>query len=361
MRLSDDFDDRNSGLPIVYMSVGVILFIITVLGVVILTNKTKRRAVPPPVTAVAQEEAQALADTEDPYVSGSQTTAQDLNFWNMYDETENTTSLPEPESVESEQEEDPSTDGKHTLITSSDGTEEWVEINPYLTKNNFNYSNLVYQYPIMKFYDEGKKVSKVGVTISSEQGDVDFNKLKKAGIDFAMIRLGYRGYGSGNLMSDELYYANVNKAMEAGMDFGVIFYSQAVTAEEVMEEAARVVEGLAGFTPAYPVAFDMEYVKNDTARVQGLSRDEKTALAKTFVDAIRPFGYKTIIYGDKEWLIRRVDLNMLIEYDFWISQVMDVPDYPYKYAMWEYTRDAQIDGVEEPVSLSICMIDYSAK
>lgn len=368
MRLSDDFEDRNTGLPIIYMSVGVILFIITVLAVVILINKAPRSAQSnqgpnggPGEAAAAMGESQEAQVENDPYISGNTGTAADLNFWHVYDESGESQEESQSESQEESETMDPSTDGKHTLITSADGTQEWVEIDPYLTKNNFNYSNLVYQYPIMKFYEDGKKISKVGVTISSEEGEVDFEKLKKAGVDFVMIRLGYRGYGSGNLMADERYYENVNKAMEADMDYGVIFYSQAVNAQEVMEEATRVVEGLAGFTPSYPIAYDMEYVKNDTARVQALSRDEKTELAKAFVDAVRSFGYKTIIYGDKEWFIRRIDLNKLMEYDFWISQVADVPDYPYKYAMWEYTRDAQISGIETPVSMTICMIDYSAK
>ena len=162
-------------------------------------------------------------------------------------------------------------------------------------------------------------------------------------------------------MADDMFYENINKATEAGMDVGVTFYSQAVTTEEALEEAYRVIEGLQGFTIVYPVAFDMEYVKNDTARVQGLSRDQKTEIARTFMDAVQQAGYKVILYGDKEWLIRRVDLSKLISYDVWFSQDEDTPDYPYKFTMWEYTKNAKLDGMSESARLSVCFIDYASK
>ena len=105
----------------------------------------------------------------------------------------------------------------------------------------------------------------------------------------------------------------------------------------------------------------MEYVKNDTARVQGLSKDDKTKVATAFLEEIKAAGFKTMIYGDKEWMIRKLDLSRLIEYDVWLSQEADTPDYPYKFTMWEYTKSAKMDGMEEPAALSICFIDYKAK
>jgi len=372
MRLSDDFEERNAGAPLIYMAVGMLLFIATVVGVVVLTNRKPSRPGQGggdgqgPGNAQAQqetEESEEEAAQGDPYISGSTLTSDDLDFWHMYDETE-TAQTPEEEKEQEEEEEaetDPSTDGKHTLLVAEDGTEEWVDINPYLTKNSYDYTGLVYQYPIMKYYEDSEKVSKVGVSVSADDGDINFQKLKKAGVDFVMVRIGSRGYGSGDLLADDMFYENVNKATEAGMDFGVTFYSQAITKEEALEEADRVIEGLQGFTVVYPVAFDMEYVKNDTARVQGLSREQKTEIAKTFMDAVQQVGYKVILYGDKEWLIRKLDLTKLIAYDVWLSQEQDTPDYPYKYTMWEYTKNAKIDGMEEPAHLCVCLIDYASK
>lgn len=371
MRLSDDFDDKNTGVPLIYMTVGVLLFVGTLVGAVFFMNRTpSQRPQPAPAAAAQESESteemqaeQGYAEGADPYISGSKLTSDDLDFWHMYDETESAQEekKKKEEEKEKEVEEDPSKDGKHTRLVAEDGTEEWVSINPYLTKNTYDYSGLVYQFPIMKYYEDSEKVSQVGISVDEDDGDINFGRLKKAGVDFAMIRIGSRGYGSGNLMSDEMFYENVRKATEAGMDIGVTFFSQAVTKEEALEEAARVIEGLQGFTIVYPVAFDMEYVKNDTARVQGLSRDEKTEIAMTFLDAVGQAGYKTILYGNKEWLIRRVDLSKLIGYDIWISQEQDTPDYPYKFTMWEYTKNAKMDGMEEPADLSICLIDYKSK
>ena len=362
MRLSDDFDDKNSGLPMIYMAVGVVLFVVTVFGAVILANrKTSNRQ---NAQAVAQE-TESISETEkphDPLISGSTLTSDDLDFWHMYDEENRPESETEDkETEETEAEPDPSTDGKHTKLVAEDGTEEWVSINPYLTKNTYDLSGLVYQYPIMKYYEDSEKVSSIGVRVSADDGDINFKKLKKAGVDFAMIRLGSRGYGSGNVMADEMFYENVNKATEAGMDIGVTFFSQAVTEDEAREEAYRVIEGLQGFSIVYPVVFDMEYVKNDTARVQGLSKDDKTKVATAFLEEIKAAGFKTMIYGDKEWMIRKLDLSRLIGYDVWLSQEADTPDYPYKFTMWEYTKSAKMDGMEDPAALSICFIDYKAK
>lgn len=379
MRLSDDFDDRNSGSLLVSMTIGVFLFVAVLVGAVVFMNRKpsgNRAAAAKEQTEAASVEtetdgtgtetsgaAAGFADGTDPYISGSSLTSDDLDFWHMYDETESEeeAEAEKKKKEEEEKEADPSTDGKHTKLVAEDGTEEWVSINPYLTKNTYDYSGLVYQYPIMKYYEDSEKVSHVGISVSADDGDINFNRLKKAGVEFAMIRIGSRGYGSGNLMADDMFYENVRKATEAGMDIGVTFFSQAITKEEALEEAQRVIEGLQGFTVVYPVVFDMEYIRNDTARVQGLSKDAKTEIAMTFMDAVGAVGYKTMLYGDKEWLIRKVDLSKLIGYDIWLSQEQDTPDYPYKYTMWEYTKSAKIDGMKEPAHLSVCFIDYASK
>ncbi len=367
MRLSDDFDDRNSGIPLLYMMVGVLLFVVTVIGAVVMANRKpsgngQKNPVVEETVQAGGEDGEEMADGADPYISGSTLTSDDLDFWHMYDETES----PEEEEKkkkeqEEEEEKDPSTDGRHTKLVAEDGTEEWVSINPYLTKNTYDFSGLVYQYPIMKYYEDSERVSRVGISVSADDGDINFGKLKKAGVEFVMIRMGSRGYGSGNLMADDMFYENMNKAEEAGLDIGVTFYSQAITEEEALEEAYRVIEGLQGFSIVYPVAFHMEYVKNDTARVQGLSKDTKTEIARTFLDAVEQAGYKVMLYGNKEWLLRRVDLSKLISYDIWFSQEEDTPDYPYKFTMWEYTKSAKLAGIDEPAKLSICMIDYASK
>ena len=111
----------------------------------------------------------------------------------------------------------------------------------------------------------------------------------------------------------------------------------------------------------YPVAFDMEHIDNDTARIDNLSKTEKTRITKAFLDTIKNAGYKAIIYGDKEWLLKDIDMSKLTAYDVWLSQETDIPDYPYQFTMWQYTTHGSIEGIAGDAHLNICFIDYSVK
>lgn len=420
MRLDDDFDYEydyedhhgrmNMGAAVIVVSV----FILAILVFVVLINQKPVRtnnAVKPveEMEQVAEENGVKLDEFGYPetsqLVDSSGLTPDDLDFWNMYDEEEEI----EPdvpgedekesskeseenksddkndsgnskdknnkdknnkdkdskdkkgEDSDSEEEKDSKDDGKHTLIEYSDGTEEWVVISPYLPKNTYDFTKLVTNDDQMKYELDGKSVSFIGVDISKYQGTVDFYRLKDAGIDYVMLRVGARGYSSGKIIMDEYFADNIKRATEAGLDVGVYFYSQALTEEEAIEEANVVIQSLAGYTLQYPVAFDMEYVENDTARVESLSRAEKTTITKAFLDTIQAAGYRAMIYGNKEWLIKRIDLSKLTDYEVWLSQQKDMPDYPYKFSMWQYTTSAEINGIDGYANLNICFIDYSAK
>ncbi len=317
--------------------------------------------------------------------------ASDLDFWDMFpetppdymqgalqDETERRmqggTEEPkdkyaryeEEAEKESQMEEekakqDPSKDGKHTLVRLSDGEEEWVLINPYLEKNTYDFSNLTMRQKQLAYYADGNTYSYVGADLSKYNEEVDFQVLKESGVSFVMLRLGMRGYGSGELMPDERFAEYMAKAMEAELNIGVYFYSQAITAEEAAEEANFVIQNLENYPITYPVAFDMEYVANDTARVESLTREEKTNMAKVFLDTVKEAGYQPMVYGTKEWLLKHVDLTKLTEYDIWLSQQEDVPDYPYQFQMWQYSKEGNLNGVNGDVNLNISFVDYSEK
>lgn len=259
------------------------------------------------------------------------------------------------------EEQDPSKDGKHTLITRTNGEEEWVLINPYLEKNTYDFSKLTIKQNQLASYADGKSFSYVGVDLSKYNGEVDFAALKRSGISYVMIRLGSRGYGSGQIMLDEKFTDYITKAAEAGLDIGIYFYSQAITEAEAVEEANFVIQNLANYRITYPVAFDMEYVPNDTARVEALNREEKTKMAKSFLDTIKNAGYKPMVYGTKEWLMKQVDLTKLTDYDIWLSQQESTPDYPYQFQMWQYSQEGRLNGVDGSVDLNISFVDYSEK
>ena len=148
-------------------------------------------------------------------------------------------------------------------VKHADGTKEWVDINEDIPRNKYDLSKLTYQKPLMNYYEDGKLVSKCGVDISANQGDVDFSKLKSAGCDFVMLKVGARGYSSGNIVSDKNFEDNLKAAKKAGLDIGVYFCSQAVSKSEAREEADEVLDAISGYSVKYPVVFVMENVDED--------------------------------------------------------------------------------------------------
>lgn len=373
MQLPDDYEDHSGITPTVISAVmAVTLFVGTILVIVLLMNNqegNKSHKVPSSAShGVILDETDSVdsplnAGADKPS-SGGKLKPQDLDFWEYYQTQSSEPKEPDtakpsktPEPVEN----DPSTDGKHTLVTYANGKEEWVLISPYLPKHEYDFTKLVCQSDLMKYYVDGKQTSFVGADISKYQDYVDFIKLKKAGVNFVMIRVGARGYGSGQLVLDEYFEDNIKRASDAGLQIGLYFFSQAITAEEAVEEANMVLEHIGDYRIDYPIAFDMEHIENDNARIDGLSKTEKTTITKAFLDTIQNSGHKAMIYGNKEWLIKEIDMSKLTAYDVWLSQLQDIPDYPYKFTMWQYKQDASIDGIAGYASLNISFIDYTEK
>jgi len=361
--MPDDHHDRSGMTATVVSSIlAVTTFVLVILLVVLFLNDRnggrdrQNASVQVSGGVVAPDDAQSEIQE---LVSGSKLTPDDFDFWDMYPEP-TATPGPTEEPVEVV-EEDPSTDGKHTLVQYADGSEEWVLISPYLPRHEFDFTRLVCQSNVMKYYENGRKTSFAGVDISKQQDYVDFNRVKKDGIDFVMLRVGARGYGTGQLILDENFTDNMARAVEAGLDVGVYFSSQAVSVEEAVEEANMVLENLWEQQVTYPVVFDMELIPNDTARTDALSRTEKTDIAKAFLDTVAAAGYKTMIYGNKEWLIKEIDMSKLTAYDVWLSQAADIPDYPYKFTMWQYSFEGDVDGISGNANMNICFVNYADK
>lgn len=359
MRQKNDFDDNNGGMPIIYMALGVSFFVLAVLGIVLAVNKKpfshKKNVLPVPEESI-QEEEDASYDFSD------KRTADQLDIWNMYptqeeeEETIEKSSTPEETTTEEKPDKD-----SHYLLKYADGSEEWIPINPYWEKNTYDVTNIISTDGRLKYYADGKKISFIGVDISRYQKDVNFEALKADGIDFVMIRLGARGYKTGELQLDEYFEENIKKASEAGLDIGIYFYSQAVTPQEAVEEAALVLEHIKNYKIEYPIAFDMEFVENDDCRVETLTNQERTAVAAAFLNHIKAAGYTPMLYGNPEWLLKRIDVSKFTESCIWLAEEADIPTYPYRYEMWQYTTKGQVSGIDGFVDLNISFVDYSAR
>ena len=361
MRMPDDYDERSGMSPAMVMTIVAVTLFVAVIFVVVLLVNNDRRSGSTSDRTVPQSSSPIITDPEpEGFAGGSQLHPEDLDFWDRYPpkETEEPVETPMPQV---EVENDPATDGMHTKVKNPDGSEEWVLISPYLPKNEYDFTQLVCQSNIMKYYENGSKISYEGIDLSEIQDYVNFPSVKKSGIDFVMLRVGARGYGTGQLVLDDYFSDNLKRATDAGLEVGVYFYSQAITQEEAVEEANMVIENLGEYRISYPVAYVMERISNDSARTDVLSKSERTAIAKAFLDTIENAGYKTLLYGNKEWLIKQIDMSKLTAYDVWLSQVADIPDYPYRFTMWQYNTSGKVDGVSGYVNLNISFIDYSEK
>jgi uncharacterized protein YjdB/GH25 family lysozyme M1 (1,4-beta-N-acetylmuramidase) len=210
----------------------------------------------------------------------------------------------------------------------------------------------------LKYYFDtyGVLSSKVGIDVSKYQGSIDWNAVKATGVNFAMIRLGFRGYGSdGTLVLDPYYLQNIKNATAAGIQVGVYFYSQAITSQEAIEEADMVLSNISGYNVSYPIAFDTEYVSTDTGRANNLSAADRTTIAIAFCNTIRNAGYTPMIYSNKNFLLGYLDLSRLSSDKIWVANYNNTNDYPNSYQMWQYTSSGSVSGINGNVDLDIAL------
>lgn len=196
-----------------------------------------------------------------------------------------------------------------------------------------------------------------GVDVSRYQEEIDWAKVKKAGIKYAIIRLGFRGYGStGNLVVDDNYRKNIQGALDAGLEVGVYFYTQAVNTKEAAAEADLCIKNLKGFAITLPVYYDIEEVTYDTGRLDSakLSKAEKTALCRAFAERIESAGYDAGIYTNKNWFETAIDGEALGEdYEIWLAHYTTNTTYAGFYNMWQFTSSASVSGISGSVDLNV--------
>lgn len=236
----------------------------------------------------------------------------------------------------------------------------YADIDESLPKNQLDWGNLVSVNGRWEYQVNGKKTGKVGIDVSKHQGDIDWQKVKADGIDFAILRIGYRGYETGKILLDETYLQNVKQASEAGMDIGVYFYSQAVSTEEALEEAQLVIENLKGYKITYPVILDIEDAPSDTARTANMTAAQNTDMAITFCEAVKDAGYTPMVYANTKWFLSRLELSRLTEYGKWLAQYYSTPFYPYDLDIWQYSATGKVDGISGNVDMNVSFTDFSS-
>lgn len=242
------------------------------------------------------------------------------------------------------------------FVYKEDGAIIYEPVDPTLAKNNYDWQCLSRENGRMSYHD-GVVSAARGIDVSTYQGEIDWEKVAADGVDFAMIRLGYRGYGTGKLMFDEYFARNIQGATDAGVAVGVYFFSQAIHEEEAVEEAQMVLEAIADYPVTYPVVFDTEAVPED-ARTADMDIETLTDCAVAFCETIKEAGYRPMIYSNSRWLIREMDFSRLEPYDIWLAQYFRKPFFPYEFEMWQYTSTGTVDGIEGDVDWNLCFADY---
>ena len=322
--------------------------------------------------------------------SSDKKTSNELSFWHMYDEDEtNNSYVPTvngtdgddkvkerfvPENTASE---DSVSDNK--LDAQKKAREKAVSENMFdvneLSDGEAEFALIMNGIPMNGRYEEGftnegiwkdyalngRKTSYRGIDVSSYQKNIDWEKVALSGVDFAMIRVGSRGYGSGRVVLDEKCADNMRGCSENAIKIGLYFQSQATNIVEAVEEANYCVGSINGHNIEYPIVFVSEAIVNDSYRTEHLTKEELSEIAKAFCDTVRAYGYKPMIGANKKQFAMHMDLRTISDYDLWLFDTDDQSVFPYRYNMWQYSITGNVDGIEDPVDLNISFTDYSVK
>ncbi len=319
-------------------------------------------------------------------------TSDELSFWHMYDEDEaNNTYVPtintgdqddkvkekfipdeeEPSDEEEGISENSASDQQHERDTVSGNV---FDVNE-LTEGKADFEDILSRVPANTRYEDafqtngiwkeyalnGRKTSFHGIDVSSYQKNIDWYQVAASGVDFAMLKVGSRGYGSGKVVLDTSLQDNMRGCSENGIKIGLYFQSQATNVIEAVEEANYCIGAINGQIVEYPIVFSSEAIVNDSYRTENLSKQELSDIARTFCDTIRLYGYTPMIAATKKQFARKLDLNAISSYDLWLYDTDDISVFPYRYNMWQYSIDGTVEGITDPVNLDISFTDYSVK
>ena len=236
----------------------------------------------------------------------------------------------------------------------------WITELEGVERNKLDNSGFSTENGLKVYTENGSKASMAGIDVSYNCGNIDWKKVKEAGIDFVMVRLGGRGYGDeGSLYSDEKALEYINGAKQQGIKVGGYFFSQATTNDEAVEEAKYAVSTLNGLKLDFPLAYDWEIIKDDNARTDGVSSAQATECAKAFCDEIKNQGYTPMIYSPSKELYFKYDLARLKDIDIWYCEYAEVPSFYYQFSMWQYSDHGKVDGIDTEVDLNICFTNVA--
>lgn len=240
----------------------------------------------------------------------------------------------------------------------------WVKAFTDLPRHPYDYEGLEFRNGRYTYSENGTQISKTGIDVSYHQGEIDWERVAADGVDFVILRVGYRGYETGEINLDDRFHTYINGALDAGLEVGVYFYSQAITTEEAIEEANFVMEQVQRYDITFPIVYDWEITEAENARTNKIAPYTVTECAAAFCDTIADGGYTPMMYGSLKFVMFKLDMSKLKDYGFWYAEYKhgyNEPMYPYDFQIWQYASDGRVDGIEGDVDLNICFDTYYGK
>lgn len=194
--------------------------------------------------------------------------------------------------------------------------------------------------------------TRAGIDVSKWNGDIDWDKAKNAGVEFAIVRAGYRGSVTGSLVQDIYFDANMKGTAAAGVPVGVYFFTQAVNEVEAVEEASAVLTWVREYDITYPIFIDTEGAGGN-GRADALDVDMRTRVCEAFCRTIENAGYQAGVYASRNWYNHNLHTQKLENYYIWLAEYRSIPLYQGYYRMWQYSSKGRIDGIEGNVDMNV--------
>lgn len=210
---------------------------------------------------------------------------------------------------------------------------------------------------LLDIEEERENAVQLGIDVSKWNKEIDWEIVKAEGVDFAIIRCGYRGSTSGWLIEDPYFFKNLEGARKAGIKVGVYFFTQAVDLVEAVEEASMVVSLLGDTKLDYPVFIDTEGAGGN-GRADSLDPGTRTAVVNAFCRTIENAGMEAGVYASRNWYLNSLNRDELNNQKVWLAEYRQTPEYDGHYDMWQYTSSGSVAGIEGRVDLNISYLGY---
>lgn len=250
------------------------------------------------------------------------------------------------------------TDGGNTYVIRDTNSGEMTIPKYNIPINTYDIDNFTEKDGIISY----NGTSELGINVNSNNGEIDWAKVKDSGVDFAIIRLGYRGKTNGSMTIDSSFETNIEGALGAGLKVGVYYFSRAATDAEADEEAAVVLEKIKGYQISYPVIFYWDFVtiaNGDTEiRTKDCTPTEISGFAEAFCSKVKKAGHNAAFYVDKDAGYNTFNMERLADYDVWYCEYAKIPAFYYNFQMWQYSSQGTVPGIGGEVSMSIALKKY---